>query len=409
VEQAAESRSGAIAPAEQRLNMARDPATPPRTGLDPTFDMDAPPRVAQSNSLWPIAFGLVGALALGVIVFLQLDASRTATETARFASEQAERNAEAQRLAAATVPPAPVMPAYVPVQAEPAPEPEAVPLVDVEPPPPPAPAGPTQAELDRLRAPALVVDLGEYKAPAPGTPAGAPGSALDPSAVAGAVGAGANPSLNSDERFAQKLGVGNSSKAAKASRLGDQSNTIIEGTVIAAVLETALNSDLPGYVRAVVTRDVKGFDGSKILVPRGSRLIGQYKSGVALGQSRTFVIWTRLIRPDGAMVELAAPATDGLGRGGLDGDVDTHFWERFGGAILLTLLNIGGSAITDSSDTSIVIASTRAGVDAGSSALTSGANIGPTVTVPQGSPVRVFVSQDLDFSSVGPVKSGASN
>ena len=170
-----------------------------------------------------------------------------------------------------------------------------------------------------------------------------------------------------------------------------------------------MNSDLPGYVRAVVTRDVKGFDGSKILVPRGSRLIGQYKSGVALGQSRTFVIWTRLIRPDGAMVELAAPATDGLGRGGLNGDVDTHFWERFGGAILLTLLNIGGSAITDSSDTSIVIASTRAGVDAGSSALTSGANIGPTVTVPQGSPVRVFVSQDLDFSSVGPVKSGAPN
>ncbi|MDP3492983.1 MAG: TrbI/VirB10 family protein, partial [Hyphomonadaceae bacterium] len=108
-------------------------------------------------------------------------------------------------------------------------------------------------------------------------------------------------------------------------------------------------------------------------------------------------------------VELAAPATDGLGRGGLDGDVDTHFFERFGGAILLTLLNIGGSAVADSTDTSIVIASTRAGVDAGSSSLASGANIGPTVTVPQGSPVRVFVSQDLDFSTVGPVKSGASN
>ena len=159
----------------------------------------------------------------------------------------------------------------------------------------------------------------------------------------------------------------------------------------------------------MVTRDVKGFDGSKVLVPRGSRLIGQYKSGVALGQSRTFVIWTRLIRPDGGMIELASPATDGLGRGGLDGDLNTHFWERFGGAILLTLLNIGGAAITDSSDTSIVIASTRAGIDAGSSTLTSAQNIGPTVTVPQGSPVRVFVSQDLDFSTVAPVKTGAAN
>lgn len=388
--------------------MAREAVPPPRTGLDPSHDVDAPPRVAQSNSLWPVVFGLVGALALGVMVFLQLDGNRAATEAARLASEQAAANAEAQRLAASTIPSTPVMPAYVPVS-EPVLEPEPeIPMVEVQPPPPPpAPAGPTQAEMDRLRAPALVVDLGEYKAPVPGAaaPNGAP---LDPAAISGAVGANAQ-SMNPDERFAQRLGVGDSSKAAKASKLRDLTNTIIEGTVIAAVLETALNSDLPGYVRAVVTRDVKGFDGKKVLVPRGSRLIGQYKSGVALGQSRTFVIWTRLIRPDGAMIELAAPATDGLGRGGLDGDVDTHFFERFGGAILLTLLNIGGAAISDSTDTSIVIASTRAGVDAGSSSLSQGMNIGPTVTVPQGSPVRVFVSQDLDFSTVGPVKTGAPN
>ncbi|RYD87589.1 MAG: TrbI/VirB10 family protein, partial [Sphingomonadales bacterium] len=325
--------------------------------------------------------------------------------------EQAAKTAEAQRLAAeaAAAQPQPVMPAYVPVLPEPAPIIEPIPVAE-QPPPPPVPTGPTQGEMDRLRAPALVVDLGEYKAPATGAAAGAPGQPLDASSVAGAMGSAANQqSMNPDERFAQKLGVGDSSKPARASQLRDQSNTIIEGTVIAAVLETALNSDLPGYVRAVVTRDVKGFDGSKILVPRGSRLIGQYKSGVALGQSRTFVIWTRLIRPDGGMIELSSPATDGLGRGGLDGDVNTHFWERFGGAILLTLLNIGGAAITDSNDTNIVIASTRAGVEAGSSSLTSGQNIGPTVTVPQGSPVRVFVSQDLDFSTVGPVKAGAAN
>jgi type IV secretory pathway VirB10-like protein len=384
--------------------------TPPRTGLDPTFDVDAAPRVAQSQSLWPIMFGLVGALALGVIVFLQLDGNRAATETARIASEQAAKTAEAQRLAAeaAAAQPQPVMPAYVPVVPEPIIEP--LPVVEQQPPPPPVPTGPSQADMDRLRAPALVVDLGEYKAPAAGTPAVGPnGQPLDAAAVAGAMSNAAGQNMNADERFAQKLGVGDSSKPARASQLRDQANTIIEGTVIAAVLETALNSDLPGYVRAVVTRDVKGFDGSKVLVPRGSRLIGQYKSGVALGQSRTFVIWTRLIRPDGGMIELASPATDGLGRGGLDGDLNTHFWERFGGAILLTLLNIGGAAITDSSDTSIVIASTRAGVEAGSSSLTSGQNIGPTVTVPQGSPVRVFVSQDLDFSTVAPVKTGAAN
>jgi type IV secretion system protein VirB10 len=381
----------------------------PRTGLDPTFDVDAPPRVAQSQSLWPVVFGLVGALALGVIVFLQLDANRASTENARLDREQAAKTAEAQRLAAETAAAQaqPAMPAYVPIVPEPAPV--ELPVIEQQPPPSPVPAGPTQGELDRLRAPSLVVDLGEYKAPVAGAATGPNGQPLDPAAVAGAMSNAANQSVNADERFAQRLGVGDSSKPARASQLRDQANTIVEGTVIAAVLETALNSDLPGYVRAVVTRDVKGFDGSKVLVPRGSRLIGQYKSGVALGQSRTFVIWTRLIRPDGAAIELASPATDGLGRGGLDGDLNTHFWERFGGAILLTLLNIGGAAITDSSDTSIVIASTRAGVEAGSSSLTSGQNIGPTVTVPQGSPVRVFVSQDLDFSTVGAIKASAAN
>ena len=110
----------------------------------------------------------------------------------------------------------------------------------------------------------------------------------------------------------------------------------------------------------------------KVLVPRGARLIGQYKAGVALGQSRAFVIWTRLIRPDGATVELSSPATDALGRGGLDGDVDRHFLQRFGGAILLSLLNIGAGAVADSSDTTVVIAGARAGTDAVGSALRAG-------------------------------------
>ena len=380
-----------------------EPSSPSRTGLDPTFDIDAPPRVAGSNSLWPIAFGVVGALGLGAVVFLQLESSRTNAETAALARQQAAEIAAAQQLAAAAAAPTTIIPAD-PVLPAP-PPPELIPLVEEQPiPPPQVVAGPTQIEIDRLRAPALVVDLGSYEPLPSRTPQTAPASPLDPASIATAMSSAANQGLNADERFAQRFGVGDASKPTKASRLGDLSTTIIEGTVIAAVLETALNSDLPGYVRAVVTREVRGFDGSKVLVPRGSRLIGQYKSGVALGQSRTFVIWTRMIRPDGVTIELSAPATDGLGRGGLDGDVDTHFFERFGGAVLLSLLNLGVGAAVDAGDTNIVIASTRAGVDAGASAVTSGVNIAPTVTVPQGAPVRVFVSQDLDFSTVGSVE-----
>jgi type IV secretion system protein VirB10 len=179
--------------------------------------------------------------------------------------------------------------------------------------------------------------------------------------------------------------------------------TIVQGEIIPAVLETALNSDLPGYARAIVTRDVRGFDGTKVLVPRGTRLIGQYSSGVALGQSRAFLIWTRLIRPDGVTMELASPATDGLGRGGLTGSVDRHFLQRFGGAILLSLLNIGAGAIADSSDTTVVIAGAQAGSSALTQAMQGDSDIKPTVKVPQGTPVRVFVSQDLDFTAVGAV------
>ena len=382
-----------------------EPPSPSRTGLDPAFNIDAPPRVAGSNSLWPITFGIVGALGLGAVVFLQLESSRTNAETAALARQQAAEIAAAQQLAAgATAPAAPttIIPADLALPTPP--PPELIPLVEEQPAAPPqVVAGPTQIEIDRLRAPALVVDLGSYEPLPSRAPQTAGASPLDVDSIATAMSSAANQNLNPDERFAQRFGVGDASKPTKASRLGDLSTTIIEGTVIAAVLETALNSDLPGYVRAVVTREVRGFDGSEVLVPRGSRLIGQYKSGVALGQSRTFVIWTRMIRPDGVTIELSAPATDGLGRGGLDGDVDTHFFERFGGAVLLSLLNLGVGAAVDAGDTNIVIASTRAGVDAGASAVTSGVNIAPTVTVPQGAPVRVFVSQDLDFSTVGSV------
>jgi type IV secretory pathway VirB10-like protein len=380
-------------------------ADPPRGGLDPTFDVDAAPRVAGNPSLWPVAFGIVGALGLGTVVFLQLNSNRARIEEAKLTDPVPV----AAPMSTAGVPPAPDMSQYTqPQQPEPVliPDPEPEPL-QVQAPPPPVAPGQTQAELDRLRAPAMIVDLSQYAAPPAGAPAtvGPDGKPLDAAALAAAATASANTGAaiakNQNETFADRLGVGTSTKPAKAEHMGNLSTTIVQGEIIPAVLETALNSDLPGYARAVVTRDVRGFDGSKILIPRGTRLIGQYSSGVALGQSRAFLIWTRLIRADGVTMELASPATDGLGRGGLTGSVDRHFLQRFGGAILLSLLNIGAGAIADSSDTTVVIAGAQAGSSAMSQAMQGDSDIKPTVKVPQGTPVRVFVSQDLDFTAVG--------
>ncbi|MFT4251851.1 MAG: TrbI/VirB10 family protein, partial [Caulobacter sp.] len=172
-----------------------------------------------------------------------------------------------------------------------------------------------------------------------------------------------------------------------------------QGAVIPAVMETAINSDLPGLARAMVTRDVKSFDGSAVLIPRGSRVIGQYKSGVAMGASRVFVIWTRVIRPDGVTVQIGSPAADPLGRGGLTGKVDRHFFTRFGGSILTSVLNAGVAAVSNTrANSQIYIGSMSEAANLASSAKTT--QTSPTIRTPQGAPVTIFVARDLDFSTV---------
>jgi len=174
--------------------------------------------------------------------------------------------------------------------------------------------------------------------------------------------------------------------------------------VIAAVLETAINSDLPGSVRAVVSRDVRSFDGSRILIPRGSKLIGQYKSAAAIGQTRAFVVWSRIISPTGVTIDVGSPATDRLGRGGLDGEVDIHFFRRFGASILLSVVSAGSQALANSAtsgnNTTLVIGSPQQATQVADAALQQQINIPDTIKVMQGVPVQVFVARDLDFSYV---------
>lgn len=174
--------------------------------------------------------------------------------------------------------------------------------------------------------------------------------------------------------------------------------TVPKGTIIASVLETALDSTRPGFARAMVTRDVYGFDGSRVLIPRGSKLLGEYQADIEAGQKRALVVWQRLMRPDGVMIELASPSADPLGRTGIKGDVDTHFFQRFGGAILQSILDIGVNLATQSvvDDTVIVALPGSATAVAGREP----AEVRPTLKVRHGASVSVFVAKDLDFSSV---------
>jgi type IV secretion system protein VirB10 len=245
-------------------------------------------------------------------------------------------------------------------------------------------------------APVLAAQPQAYLAPA-ANPYASPSVVFDSSALPAPVAAGpANEAPKGDTAndFASRIGgVGGGPAQARADV--DPKTTVTQGTMIPAILETAINTDVPGYVRAVVSQDVRSFDGTRVLVPRSSRLIGQYQSGLQGGQKRAYVIWTRLIRPDGVSVALASPAASFDGSTGLEGKVSTHFFQRFGSAMLLSV--IGGLSAVGTGGASIILGG---GQSAASAAVQQGDKIGPTVRVGIGQPIRVFTSRDLDFSRV---------
>ena len=210
-----------------------------------------------------------------------------------------------------------------------------------------------------------------------------------------------------------------------------------QGFMIRGILETAIQSDLPGNVRATTTEDVYSFDGRRVLIPKGTMLTGEYRSGLTRGQSRVFVVWTRMLRADGVSLMLGSYGTDGLGRSGLTGEVDKHFLDRFGSAALLTIT--GGAAqfvaglgnnqnlyagqqyaldpttqtlvpISGPSQNQILQNGRQVGAQSASQSISRMAeealkdeiHIPPTIHVDQGTRIIVFVKRDLDFSDLYP-------
>lgn len=177
--------------------------------------------------------------------------------------------------------------------------------------------------------------------------------------------------------------------------------TVPQGSVIQAVMETALDSTRAGFARAIVSRDVQSFDGTRVLVPRGSRLFGSYQSDVSLGQKRALIQWQRLTRPDGSLIDLDSPSADPLGRAGVKGKVNTHFFQRYSAAILQSVLDIGVRAATrETTGDTFVVGLPNSSTQIGSSSTQSSSNIQPTLKIAQGTSVSVFVARDLDFTSV---------
>lgn len=183
--------------------------------------------------------------------------------------------------------------------------------------------------------------------------------------------------------------------------MANPANTVLQGTMIEATLENAVDSSLPGQLAAVVTRPVWSFDQSQILIPAGSRLFGEYSSEVALGQGRILVAWTRLVTPDGQSVRMEAFGGDGQGRSGITGKVNSRFATRFGSAALISLMGaapaIAAAQYADktTSDTASSVAQ-----DLGSatgSAVQDYINLPPIISVAPGAAITVMVDRDLEI------------
>ncbi len=195
-------------------------------------------------------------------------------------------------------------------------------------------------------------------------------------------------------------------EGVRAARLPNRNLLVTQGTAIPCVLETAMSSDVPGFVSCVVLRDVLSDSGHVVLMEKGTQIVGEYRGQVRKGSKRMFVLWTRAKTPTGVIIALASPATDALGRAGFDGEIDTHFWERFGAALLLSIVSDAaaiGRQQLDDADIEIRNTSGAANTAAGI-AVERSIDIPPTLNKNQGERVNIFVARDLDFSSVYDLK-----
>jgi type IV secretion system protein VirB10 len=197
--------------------------------------------------------------------------------------------------------------------------------------------------------------------------------------------------------------------AVRAQVLPTQRLLLPKGAFLDCTLETAIDSTLPGMTTCVMATDTFGVDGQVVLLERGTKLVGETRGQVQQGSARVFVLWDEARTPTGVIVPLASPGADELGRSGLPGSVDRHFWERFGAAMLVSILDGGIQAAVQSSrgNGGAVIVNPSATQDVMTEVLKGTINIPPTVVKHQGDRIQVLVARDLDFRSVYELKSAA--
>lgn len=195
--------------------------------------------------------------------------------------------------------------------------------------------------------------------------------------------------------------------AVTAQMLPTRRMLLPKGAFIDCTLETALDSTYEGMTTCIGASDVYGADGKVVLLERGTKYVGEQRGEPRQGQARVFVVWNEARTPTGVVVQLASPGTDELGRNGLPGFVDTHFWQRFGAALLLSVVDgtmqaiaahqQGGNNVGSGGG---VVISPLGGRDVIAEVLRSTLSIPPTVIKNQGDRIQILVARDVDFRTV---------
>ena len=190
--------------------------------------------------------------------------------------------------------------------------------------------------------------------------------------------------------------------STQAQVLSSRRFVIPKGNFVDCTLETAVSSELPGLVTCITAFDIYGADGKVVLIERGSKLTGESKGSVSEGMSRLFILWDEARTPTGVVVQLASPGTDELGRSGVTGYVDNHFWARFGAAIMVSIVDgvIQGLVAHEQSSGSAIVVNPTGTQQVTESILRNTINIPPTININQGTRIQIIVARDVDFRSV---------
>lgn len=368
-------------------------------------------RSLQSRANQVLALGLMGSLGVGLLgwYYVHTFAARgTAQRTAQTASRnQAAGDAPLPTLGPINLPEVPVEKVLGPAPEPPISHEPSGSLASVSSPAggasSPAPKSPAQLALERrLSGPAFSrrsdSDLGSGP-PTPNEtysanlgPPGGPAGERDPG---GGAGSGA----------LQELLKPALTPAVRAQVLPTQRLLLPKGAFIDCTLETALDSTLPGMTTCITATDTFSADGSTVLMERGTKLVGETRGEVAQGSARVFVLWSEARTPTGVVIPLSSPGTDELGRSGLAGNVNRHFFQRFGAAILISVISGAvQSAVASQSSGSTVIYNPSGSQEVMTGVLKDTINVPPTITKNQGDRIEVLVARDLDFRSVYELK-----